>query len=136
MSLLEQDTTKKERIKKIPELDVDDNSKEYKVEAIWDNAVYPIELKSGHLPGPYYLIAWKGYPEEKNTWEPVLAVQHLKKLISSFYKDHLKKATATSLPVNSVLLIAKPTVKPTAKSTTKRKQGRPANSANKWAKKN
>ena len=34
MSLLEQDITKKKRVKKIPELDASDNSQEYKVEVI------------------------------------------------------------------------------------------------------
>ena len=48
------------------EFDVSD-SKEYKVEAIWDSAVYMMELKSGHLLSLYYLVAWKGYPEEENT---------------------------------------------------------------------
>ena len=57
VSLLEQDTTRKERVKKVPELDADDDSKEYKVEAIRDNAVYAMELESGHLPGFYYLVA-------------------------------------------------------------------------------
>ena len=58
VSLLEQNTTKKERIdKKIPELDTGDkNSKEYKVEAIKDSAVYTKESKS-YLPGLYYLVA-------------------------------------------------------------------------------
>ena len=74
VSLLEQDTTKKERVKKVPELDADNNSKEYKVEAIWDRAVYAMESELGHLPRLYYLIAWKYYFEEENTWEPILAV--------------------------------------------------------------
>ena len=70
--LLEQDTTKKGRMsKKVPELDVgDEDSEEYKVEAIWDSAVYANKLESGHLLGLYYLVAWKGYPEEENTWKP------------------------------------------------------------------
>ena len=136
VSLLEQDTTRKERVKKVPELDASDDSKEYEVEAIWDSAVYTMELESDHLPKLYYLVAWKGYPEEQNIWEPVSAIQHLKKLISSFHKDHLEKPTATSLPVNSAPPMARPTVKPTAKSTTKRKRGRSANNANKQAKKN
>ena len=74
VSLLEQDTTGKERGKKIPKLDSSNDSKEYKVEAVWDRAVYTMESESGHLPGVYYLVACKGYPEEKNTWKPVLAV--------------------------------------------------------------
>ena len=135
MSLLEQDTTKKERVEKIPESDAGDNSKKYKVEVIWDSGVYAMESESGHLPGLYYLVAWKGYPEEENTWEPVSAVQHLRKLISSFHKDHPEKPTATSPPVDSAPPMARPTVKP-ARPITKRKRGRPANSANKRAKKN
>ena len=29
------------------------NSKEYKIEAIWDNAVYVNKLQAGHLSGLY-----------------------------------------------------------------------------------
>ena len=136
MSMLEQNTTRKGRMsEEVPELDAgNEDSKEYKVEAIWDNAVYANKSESGHLPGLYYLVAWKGYPEEENTWEPSSAVQHLKKLISSFHKDHPKKPTATSPPIDSAPSMARPTVKPTAKATTKRKWGRPANSASKQAK--
>ena len=136
MSLLEQDTTKKERVdEKVTELDFEaGDSKEYKVEAIWDSAVYARELE-GHLPGLYYLVAWKGYPEKENTWEPVLAIQDLRKLISSFHKDHPEKPTATSPPVDSAPPMARPTVK-LARPITKRKRGRPANSVNKRAKKN
>ena len=67
VSLLEQDITRKERVKKVPELDTGDDSEEYEVEAIRDSAVYAIKLESGHLPGLYYLIAWKGYSKEENT---------------------------------------------------------------------
>ena len=77
VSLLEQDTTRKDLVdKKVRQIEFDagDNSREYKLEVIWDSAVYAKELKSGHLPGLYYLVLWKGYPEEENTWKPVLAV--------------------------------------------------------------
>lgn len=53
-----------------------DNNGEYEVEAIRDSAVYAKE-SGGHLPGIYYLVSWKGYPEEENTWEPASAIQHL-----------------------------------------------------------
>ena len=60
-----------------PELKFDvGNDKEYKVEAIIDSAIYAKEAE-GHLSGLYYLISWKGYPEEKSTWEPSFAVMHL-----------------------------------------------------------
>ena len=66
MSLLEQDITRKERVENITESDAGDNSEEYKIEAIWDNAVYANKSESGHLPGLYYLVVWKGYSEEEN----------------------------------------------------------------------
>ena len=130
MSLLEQDITKKEWVdKKVTELDFEsDNSEEYKVKVIWDSAVYAKESK-GHLPMLYYLVVWKSYPEEENIWKCVSAIQYLKKLISLFHKDHLEKPTVTSPPVNFALPMARLTV-------IKRKQGRPANNANKQAKKN
>ena len=121
----------------VTELEFDaGNRKKYELEAIWDSAVYRMKLELGHLPSLYYLVAWKGYLEEKNTWETFSAVQHLKKLIRSFYKNHLEKPTATSPPINSAPPMARPTVKPKAKSTTKQKRGQQANSAKKQAKKN
>ena len=60
--------------KNAEELDAGDNSGEYEVEAIWDSTVYARESKLGHLLGLYYLVSWKGYPEEENPWEPALAV--------------------------------------------------------------
>ena len=134
--LLEHDTTKKGRVsEKVPKLDTGDkDSEEYKLGAIWDSAIYGNKLESGHLPGFYYLIAWKGYLKKKNTWEPLSAIQYLKKLISSFHKDHPEKPIATFSPINSTPPMARPTVKLTAKATTKQKQGRLANSASKQTK--
>ena len=48
-----------------PEFDTN-NNKEYEVEAIKDNAVYAKETE-GQLPGLYYLVSWKEYPEEEST---------------------------------------------------------------------
>ncbi len=114
-----------------------EGDEKYEVETIHDSAVYTSELE-GHLPGLYYMVLWKGYPEEENTWEPASAVLHLYKLISTFHRDYPEKLTATSLPIDSAPLMARPTVKPRAKaSSTKQKQGRPAkaNGTNKRAKK-
>ena len=59
ISLLGQDTTKKEWVdERVTELEFEAaNSKEYKVEAIWDSAVYASELELGQLPDLYYLVA-------------------------------------------------------------------------------
>ena len=78
MLLLEQDTTRKGGVDKEVrqmEFDVgDDKNGEYEVEAIWESAIYVRKSESGHLPGLYYLVSWKRYPEEENTWELALAV--------------------------------------------------------------
>ena len=62
VSLLKQDTTRKRRVsEEVPKLDAgDEDNKEYEVEVIWDSAVYANKVESGHLPGLYYLVAWKG----------------------------------------------------------------------------
>ena len=130
MSLLEQVTTIKEQVdKQITKLETS-NSKEYKVKAIWNSAVYASKLESGQLPGLYYLVAWKGYPKEKNAWESLSAIQHLKKLINCFYKEHPEKSIATFPPIDSFPPIARPIVRPTP---FKRKWGRPAGGTSKRA---
>ena len=119
--------------KEVAELNVGNkNSKEYELEAILDSVVYVNKLESGYLQGIHYPVAWKGYLKEENTWEPLSAVQHLKKLISFFHKNYLEKPTATSPPIDFVPLIAKSIVK----STTKQTRGRLAKSTSKRAKKN
>ena len=65
--LLEQNITKKGQVKET-QLELDTGEKEeYKIEAIWDSAVYVRESESGYLLGFYYLVSWKEYPEEENT---------------------------------------------------------------------
>ena len=105
-----------------PEFDAS-NNREYKVEAIIDSAVYAKEVE-GHLPGLYYLISCKNYSDEENTWQPSFAVMHLRKMISTFHKDHPEKPTATFFLLNFALPIAKPSVKLPVKPSTKQKQGR------------
>ena len=50
VSLLEQNITKKRRVGKnnMTESDISNEGREYKIESIWDSAVYARELKSGY----------------------------------------------------------------------------------------
>ena len=67
-----------------------------------------------------------------------MAIQHFRKLISSFYKDHLNKPIATFKAINIILLMARLIIKLTIKSIAKtairllkQKQDQPANNTNK-----
>ena len=95
------------------------NNKKYEVDSIWNSAVYAKESAIGQLQGFYYLVSWKGYPEEENTWKPALAIQHLWKLVTAYHKNNPEKPTATSLPIAT----APPMARPTRVLT---KQGQPA----------
>lgn len=55
--------------KRIPQLGFENNDKSemYKVEAIYNSAVYTKKSKSGQSPGLYHLISWKNFLEEENT---------------------------------------------------------------------
>ena len=100
-----------------------DDDKEYEVDGIRDSAVYAKESATGQLPGLYYLVSWKGYPKEKNTWEPASVIQHLRRLVTAYHKDNLEKPTATSNPVDTAPPMARPSALP---RPTAKKQGRPA----------
>ncbi len=71
VSLPEQNTTRKGRVdskalrEPEKEFEAGDN-KEYDVKAIINSAVYG-QQTNNQMPGLYYLVSWKGYPEEKNT---------------------------------------------------------------------
>ena len=101
--------------------------KEYKVWIIIDSALYSQQANNNQIPGLYYLILWKNNPEKESPWESSLAIIHLQKLINTLYKEHPKKPIATSLPLDSVPPMAKPTVlkKP------KQKRDRPNKKINK-----
>ena len=108
------------------EFEVSDN-KEYEFDGIWDTAIYAKEL-AGQLLGLYFLILWKGYSKEKNTWEPALAIQYLQRLITAYHKNNPEKPTVTSAPINTALPMVRPTASPMARLTTAptKKRGQPA----------
>ena len=160
VSLLEQDTTRKGRVEeKTSQLQLQDNDKgeEYKVKAIPDSAVYAKEFESGQLPGLYYPISWKDFPEDENIWESASAFPHLRRLVNTFHKENPDKPTVTSTPVdtapsnstpvNTALLNSTPvdTAPPMARATVmpgawsnkqKRAQTANVNSTRKRSKKN
>ena len=115
------------------ELDPNDKSGEYKMETIQDSAVYAKEA-DGHLPRLYYLVTWKGYPKEENTWKPSSSVMQLRKMINTFHKDHPEKPTTISPPLDTAPLIARSTVSLPAKQK-QRQLTRCAKKHTKWTNK-
>ena len=96
------------------ELDAgNDKGREYNVEALHDSVVYARKLESGYLPGLFYLVSWKGYLKEENTCKSASAVQHLKKLIRSFYNNHSNKSIAIFKAIDTAPPMARPTIRPT-----------------------
>ena len=126
LSLLEQDTKKKgwadENKAEQLKFEVGGDNKKYEVEGICDSAVYAGESEVGHLLGLYYLVSWKGYPKNKSTWEPASAVQHLRKMVNTFYKNNPNKPIATSPPIDLAPLMANCTIPPNVNDKRKRSQ--------------
>ena len=75
---------------------------------------------------------WEKIVKEENTWELASAVQHLRKHISLFYKDHLDKPTATSPTIDTLPPMARPITRPI--EPLKQKQGQPTRRTKKCAK--
>ncbi len=137
VSLLEYDTTKKGQVdnKALPELEKElkfesRGNKKYEIEAIINSTMYSLQANN-QMTGFYYLVLWKGYPEEEHTWEPSSAVIHLRKFISTFRKKHPEKLTATFSPLDS----APPMARPSIPKKPKRKRGRPSKGVNKRGRK-
>ena len=111
ISPLEQDNTKKKwmnEFTELPEFETDDD-KEYKVEVIWESTVYAKKVDR-YLPRLYYLVVWKGYLKEKNTWKPSLVVMYFYKMVNTFHKNHPKKSTVTLALLDSAPSMVKLTI--------------------------
>ena len=92
------------------EFEANDNE-EYKFKGIWNSTIYTKVLDAGYLLRLYYLVFWKSYLEEEDTWKSSLTVMHLQKIVNTFHKDHLGKLIVTSPPLDSALPMAKLIIK-------------------------
>jgi hypothetical protein len=61
-----------------PRLNIEVYKEDYKVEAIRNKKQVSGETK--------YLVKWKGYDEENNTWEPVRHLKKAQRLLQQFYQ--------------------------------------------------
>lgn len=97
--------------------------------------VYVKKLEKDQLLSLYYLVLLKEYPKEENIWESTLAIQHLQKLIITYYKKYLEMSMAILSSINKVLPIAEPTVK-LIKLIKRKNRSAKTTSTNKHAKRN
>ncbi len=54
------------------------------------------------LPGLYYVVSWKVYSKDKNTWKPLLVVSQLQKLFRIFYMEYSNKLTIAFLFIDTI----------------------------------
>ena len=120
------------KIAKKLEFKISRDNKEYELEVICNSPVDARESEAGHLSGLYNLVSQKDYPKNKNIWEPTSVVQHLRKLVSIFHKNHPNKPTAISLTIDLASPIDKRTASPNVNG--KQKYGQLVGSIRKKAK--
>ena len=71
-----------------PPIELEDGEKEWEVEAIVDSRRIRGKLK--------YLVHWKGYSHEDDTWEDVENVEHASRLVDEFHKKYPRKPSPTN----------------------------------------
>ena len=78
----------------LPELSDEDEEQEWEVEAIVDHQ------QDGRSKGRKYLIKWKAWPDDHNTWLPAFPnLENAKELLDSYDKNHgLKPSSAAQAP--------------------------------------
>ena len=59
-----------------------DGELEYEVERILDKRM--AKFRSKHKRVPQYLVKWKGYGHEHNTWEPLSNLTHCNEILQAF----------------------------------------------------
>ena len=75
-----------------------DEKLEYEAKKVLDSRLYHGKLQ--------YLVKWKGYPNEENTWEPEVNLEHSPDLIEEFHHDNpsAPRRLDPSIPIRFISL--------------------------------
>ena len=95
-------TIEGQKKKPLPPIEVQ-GEEEYIVERILDSRQYYGKLQ--------YLIKWKGYIDEHNSWEPEENLTHAKTLVKKFHKEHASapRRINVALPFRPLFRFTEPT---------------------------
>jgi hypothetical protein len=105
----------------IPQSDEDENDEEeeeYEIEAILDS--------KRNVFGPNtigYLVKWKGYESEHNSWVAEEDAGNAQELINQFWRDNKKKKSGKKEPVSSKARQSRQSTGGASTSTPRRKNG-------------
>jgi hypothetical protein len=83
-----------------PEPEEIEGEKEYEVERILQSEVRSTRQEIGgrykQFKSFYFLVQWKGYPEDEWTWEPGTSLEHAKESIEEFYRENPEAPALTT----------------------------------------
>jgi hypothetical protein len=90
----------KERSQIRPEPKEIEGEKEYKVVQILQSEVHTtrrkIDGRYKSFKSLYFLVQWKGYPDNESTWEPGTSLEHVTESIEEFYGENLEAPARTT----------------------------------------
>ena len=62
----------------------DNGEIEYEVESIWDHSLFNRNMPSGARSSLEFHVAWKGFPPEEASWEPVANIKNAPEVIQRY----------------------------------------------------
>jgi hypothetical protein len=83
-----------------PETEEIEGESEYEVERILQSEVRTTRRKSGgrykQIKSLYFLVQWKGYPDDESTWEPGTSLERATESIEEFYRENPEAPALTT----------------------------------------